>query len=270
MTGIEPPFSEDCYGSVKRLRVFWEWTEPLRVARGGRPLHVLDFGCGTGRGVAAPFAAAGDQVHGVDAHADSIEHARREHVRPNLTFAVETADDLRRRDARFDVVVCSEVLEHLDDPGRCLRDLRSILAEDGRLFITVPNGVGAFEILSRLKRGLDHIGANRALDRVLTVARSAYCGLRGRRPGPRPEETPFFDHGGHVQFFRLARLPALLREAGWDVIDRRGRVLLCGPYVDFWISALRLCRANAAAADRLPLAWAADWMFCARPSAGGR
>ena len=40
--------------------------------------------------------------------------------------------------AGFDLVVISEVLEHLETPSAALRLLRSAIAEDGRVFINVP------------------------------------------------------------------------------------------------------------------------------------
>ena len=256
-------FPEDSYGSVKRVAVFWEWSQPLREKRGG-PLSILDFGCGTGRGVSFPFARAGDVVHGVDEHALAIEHARRHPVSPNLTFGTETADDLRERNARFDVIVCSEVLEHLPDPARCLRDLRGLIVDDGLLFVTVPNGGGAYEVLTSVKKTLDRLGVNRLLDDVRGLAKR----VAGRAPHPAADgadDAPFFEHGGHVQFFRLPRLRALFAETGWDLLETRGRTLLCGPYADFWVAWLSLHTLNNALADRLPPRLAADWMFCARP-----
>jgi SAM-dependent methyltransferase len=43
------------------------------------------------------------------------------------------------RGSRFDVVVLGEVLEHLDNPGAALRNLRALVAEGGTLVVTVPN-----------------------------------------------------------------------------------------------------------------------------------
>ena len=39
---------------------------------------------------------------------------------------------------RFDLVVASEILEHLEDPGAALRFLRSAIADGGRIFVNVP------------------------------------------------------------------------------------------------------------------------------------
>ena len=39
---------------------------------------------------------------------------------------------------RYDLIVISEVLEHLEDPGRALRLLRGVLKPGGRIFVNVP------------------------------------------------------------------------------------------------------------------------------------
>jgi SAM-dependent methyltransferase len=39
----------------------------------------------------------------------------------------------------FDVVIAGEVIEHLDNPGQCMANLRRVLKSDGILVVTVPN-----------------------------------------------------------------------------------------------------------------------------------
>ena len=58
---------------------------------------------------------------------------------PKPVSFVET-DILRAEppEGRFDLVVISEVLEHLETPDRALRFLRGAMTEEGRIFINVP------------------------------------------------------------------------------------------------------------------------------------
>lgn len=42
-------------------------------------------------------------------------------------------------DQAFDVVLCSEVLEHLFDPVACIKEMHRLLVSDGKLIVTVPN-----------------------------------------------------------------------------------------------------------------------------------
>ena len=72
----------------------------------------------------------------------------------------------------------------------------------------------------------------------------------------------------HLQFFRLPDLKRLFEETGFMLEDRRCRVVLCGPFVDFWAPPFSfggwLYELNARLADRLPFAWSSDWMFLLR------
>jgi SAM-dependent methyltransferase len=267
-----PPFAEDEYGVVKRVTVVGAWVQALGDRR-GRALRVLDYGCGTGEYLTLPLARLGHAVLGVDQHTPTVEDARRRHALPNLRFRAAVLATLVAEEERFDLVVASEVLEHLDDPGAGLSQLRRLLRPGGQLVITTPNGYGAYELLCRLERALKRGGVHGALRWTVWRARRL---LRRARRLPLPASPlhltgataapGFLDHGsGHVQFFTRGVLERLFRDAGLRVIERRARTLLCGPYAD---PAFRLCgappwllRANGRLADLLPLACAADWMF---------
>ena len=47
-------------------------------------------------------------------------------------------DDTAGQGQRWDSIVISEVLEHLEEPERALRNVASLLADDGRILITTP------------------------------------------------------------------------------------------------------------------------------------
>ena len=53
------------------------------------------------------------------------------------------------RGQRFALVTCFDVLEHLEDPGAMLRLIEPYLTDDGKIFITVPNGRTLFELAFR-------------------------------------------------------------------------------------------------------------------------
>jgi SAM-dependent methyltransferase len=55
----------------------------------------------------------------------------------------------------FDTIVCAELVEHLENPYALLRELRPLLADDGRLIVSTPNPLAfpvIFAELLRLKR----------------------------------------------------------------------------------------------------------------------
>ncbi len=94
---------------------------------------------GVGPGIALHELLQGSRpssVVGYDFSAKAVEHARR--LLPNARFEVRTVDDVPSE--RFDVVFCTEVLEHLQDPRAGLRGTVDLLAPGGMLVLTVPDG----------------------------------------------------------------------------------------------------------------------------------
>lgn len=266
------PFAETSYGVVKRLDQVRAWTAHVASRLGRTHLSILDYGCGNGDQLTAPLATDGHKVTGVDMHEPSIAQARARHAGPNLTFEVASLGDLKTSGPVFDLVICSEVLEHVDEPGPFLRDLRAILAAGGALILTTPNGYGSFEWLSSVERGMRRIGLQSIARGLFWGGRTLARRLRGLPPTSRPldglteKEVGFLNiDSGHVQFFTVSRLEALVTGAGFSIVERRARTFLCGPYVDVIFTLLpapqRWYRWNNAAADRLPFAFAADWMY---------
>ena len=82
-----------------------------RIARGER---VLDVGCGYGAVAYSIADRAGALVTGVDCSATSIADARRRFRHASLRF-IEGLAPAGVPDERFDVVVASNVVEHIDD-----------------------------------------------------------------------------------------------------------------------------------------------------------
>ncbi len=107
--------------------------------------EVLDVGCGNGV-ISRSLGARGFVVKGVDVSAKAIEKARALNTFPNVRFDVVSAEQLVADGQRFHAVICSEVLEHLNDPGKLLRVLHQILHDTGVLIVTVPNGKGPREL----------------------------------------------------------------------------------------------------------------------------
>lgn len=269
MTGSRPvQFPETSYGIVKRWQTIDVWTEAVARRLGKSSLTVLDYGCGTGDHVTYPLACLEHQVLGVDVHEESIHQASRRYQLPTLSFRVADIDALVNDGARFDLVVCSEVLEHLYHPETFLETLTRVLEPGGGVIITTPNGYGSFEWLSSLQSLLARVGIHGALRRMA----HACSGPRAAVPTQDTEEEAVVPTAGflnmdstHVQFFRISELEQLFSDSGFRILERRARTLLCGPYADvlFRLAPCEpaMCRANNRLADLLPFSWAADWMF---------
>jgi SAM-dependent methyltransferase len=57
-----------------------------------------------------------------------------------------SADQLPFDDCAFEVVICTEVLEHCERPDRVLREIHRVLAPGGRAFVTTPFMVALHEM----------------------------------------------------------------------------------------------------------------------------
>jgi len=112
--------------------------EIARVAAMGRPRSVVDVGCGTGDLLRAVVeAAAPERVVGVDHATAGIRRARQ--LVPSGEFHLKSLYELDLAE-RFDLVLCTEVLEHLAKPGAAMAVLVRLCAPSGHIVITVPDG----------------------------------------------------------------------------------------------------------------------------------
>ncbi|HXL01706.1 MAG TPA: methyltransferase domain-containing protein, partial [Candidatus Atribacteria bacterium] len=101
---------------------------------------VLDAGCGAGYGSWIMATEGGArEVIGIDYAREIIEYDLEKYQKDNLTFETMNVLDLAFEDNKFDVVVCFEVFEHIDDPDVLLKELSRVLKPDGMLIVSTPN-----------------------------------------------------------------------------------------------------------------------------------
>lgn len=110
--------------------------------------RVLDLGCGEGRHVHGFHMVDGVDCVGLDIHLPSLQKAYEGLDYLNAlgtdasglsAFIKGSAYELPFPDDSFDVLVCSEVLEHLEDYPKVLSEIRRVLKPTGRLAVTVPH-----------------------------------------------------------------------------------------------------------------------------------
>jgi SAM-dependent methyltransferase len=90
--------------------------------------RVLDAGAGE-----APYSELFE-------HCDYVttDWARSVHPGARRADVVASLDDLPLAGGSFDAVLCTQVLEHVDDPAAVLVELHRVLRPEGRLWLTVP------------------------------------------------------------------------------------------------------------------------------------
>jgi SAM-dependent methyltransferase len=117
----------------------WLWIR--RFSMGG-PARTLDAGCGNGA-FAMYAARRGNEVTAVSFSASDLERAERRARAVGLGAIRFVVADLRELDRQgalgpFDQVYCLEVIEHILDDRKLLRDLAGLIRPGGRLLLTTP------------------------------------------------------------------------------------------------------------------------------------
>jgi 2-polyprenyl-3-methyl-5-hydroxy-6-metoxy-1,4-benzoquinol methylase len=103
-------------------------------------LTILDFGCG--RGWMTPYLSPLGSVTGIDFSPVGIDFAK-EHYPAHAKFylADSTSNTLGLpANYYYDIVVCSEVIEHVPHPLELLKQIARFLPKKGWCILTTPNG----------------------------------------------------------------------------------------------------------------------------------
>ena len=100
------------------------------------PEAVLDAGCGTGTNLLCWQAWRPKRLVGIDIERAALCEARRRAAMATLLHADLTR--LPLRDGCFDVVISSDVIEHIECDAWVVRELARVLAPEGILVLTTP------------------------------------------------------------------------------------------------------------------------------------
>jgi len=122
-----------------------------RINKGER---VLDIGCGNGALTRDIAERAGAYVIGIDLNPDNIVKAEQHHAHPKVEYRVGDALKDLPQDS-FDVVVLSNVLEHLPNRVEFLRKIQTILSPS-RILIRVPLYERDWRVPLKEELGIDY------------------------------------------------------------------------------------------------------------------
>jgi ubiquinone/menaquinone biosynthesis C-methylase UbiE len=120
----------------KRLRL-------LQLHGAVRGRRVLDCGCGAGEYVSA-LRAAGVEAYGVEYQAEKVAIARQRGLGEDLVRQGDLAR-LDYPDESFELAFLNEVLEHVPDEKRALKEVARVLKPGGGLIVFSPNRLYPFE-----------------------------------------------------------------------------------------------------------------------------
>jgi len=170
----------------------------LKTAAG--PALIVDIGCGDG--LATSVAAQlnpGHQFVGIDWSADALRQARRHGLA--LVRAGLEQPGLPLASGAADVVIMSEIIEHLVDPDSALDEAFRILKPGGSLFLSTPN-LAAWYNRALLALGVQPVFSEVSLREVFG------------RPGGQV--------AGHLRMFTKRALTGLLAARGFESIKVEG------------------------------------------------
>jgi SAM-dependent methyltransferase len=168
-----------------------------RVLRGvTAPARIVDVGCGDG--AATGLAAARNPDHhvmGLDWSADALRRAKL--LGLNLVRGGVDAPGLPVATGTVDVVIMSELIEHLVDTDSAIDEVRRVLRPGGSLLLSTPNLAAWFN------RGLLALGTQPVFSEV---------SLRGvfGRPGSQV--------AGHLHLFTRRALVEFLEAGGFTCV----------------------------------------------------
>jgi SAM-dependent methyltransferase len=255
---------------LKRLDFIARYIEQ-DFARKRRRLSVLEVGCGNGNIAISMGSLDQCDIIGLDINSASITKARDTNPFKHVTFL---CGDISALDAaaKFDIIICSEVLEHLTDPGDMIQRIKTRLAEDGLILITIPNGYGPLELKGQLLYWLRDRLLKRNFGRSLI---DLY--RRTRTVNTENIQTSNVGDVGdrHVQFFTLRGIQRLLKQNGLTAIEIRNSNFWLGFGVLWYLLFQRLIQRGSHLfnvldsldcrfADKVPHGMAAGWYFASR------
>jgi len=149
------------------------------------PGNFLDVGCGLGFFIDGVRSHCKWHVFGVELAGAAVEFAR---TKLGLEVSQGEFSELEYPDAFFDYIQLHNVLEHVRDPMKLLKECRRILKPSGALHLRVPNGTIDSRDLLRFYR---HSG------------------------------VPPFSKSGHLFFFPKEALIWMFAEAGLEISEAR-------------------------------------------------
>ncbi|MHA6204400.1 class I SAM-dependent methyltransferase [Dyella soli] len=120
--------------ALTMLAVLEEALGPERLARA----RVLNVGCSTGI-IDEVLSTRVAHSTGIDIDQDAIELARERCSAANTSFEVGDAMSLDFPDGSMDIIICSQVYEHVPDPVQMMREIRRVLAADGVCYFAATN-----------------------------------------------------------------------------------------------------------------------------------
>lgn len=139
---------------------------------------ILDLGCGVGS-VSLYLAHSGYDVTGIDISINAINAARKAQKNLNIKNVKFILGDVSKKkfNKKFDVVILSEVIEHIKDDSALLRNVYKILNKNGLMIITTPSKSAPLYrlgVLGNFDRRVGHLRRYNRTELVELISKSVF------------------------------------------------------------------------------------------------
>ncbi len=113
---------------------------------GVKPKNILDVGCASGwmlSKISEKYPKA--QCTGIDVYKKAIKYGQK--LYKNLRLISVDAHKLPFKDKFFDLAICTELLEHVENPQKVLSEIKRILAPNGIAVVEMDSGNFLFRMV---------------------------------------------------------------------------------------------------------------------------
>jgi methionine biosynthesis protein MetW len=126
-----------CYGASNETRI----KRVLKIIKGVSGKQLLDIGCGDGFfTILLKDSIGAEEVVGIEIASEGIKALEAKGIK---AYKLDIDEDIFPfQDSYFDVVNCSEIIEHLFNPDHMLQEIYRVLKPGGICIITTPNLAG--------------------------------------------------------------------------------------------------------------------------------
>lgn len=204
-----------------RVQTIFEYVDP------SDDMRILDLPCGRGFYIKMFRYVSQCQLIGVDLNWDVIQKAKR-NVAHLDQVALQQGNiyNIPYPNSSFDAVILSEVLEHIDDDARGLRETFRVLKPGGVVAVTVPHANYPF--------WWDPI--NKTLETLFNrhIQRGVFAGI----------------WANHVRLYTPAQLRQAVKAAGFQIEDERAFTHYCFPFIHNLVYGIGMSLLEAGALPR--------------------
>lgn len=174
--------------------------------------RVLDCGCGDGFYLHLISKISNCELYGLDVDPNALESAKRNLAGRKITLIQGDVTSIPFDDNFFDKIVLSEVLEHIPDDAKALKEIKRVLKPGGIALITVPNRNYPF-LWDPINKSMEFFVGRHIKD-------GFWSGIWHQ----------------HLRLYTIEDIKALVEKTGFELVKIQGLTHYCLPFNHFLVN----------------------------------